>query len=72
MQALDVAQAAPLVQSSRGNGARLNGASHDNGDDMGRTPVAQRSALLDTVVQRLQRFGTYGRLKQVRPALCLL
>lgn len=66
MQALDVAQATPSVQSSRGNGA--NGGANGDGEDNGATPVGQRGALLDTVVQRLQRFGTYGRLKQVHPA----
>lgn len=66
VQALDVAQATPPLSSTNGNGARAPGVAMESRDrsDWG-FAAGQRGPLLDTVVQRLQRFGTYGRLKQV-------
>ena len=56
--------------ASNGNGASgsdgANGANGSNGTGTGAPGGAPRAGpLLDSVVQRLQRFGTYGRLKQV-------
>ena len=50
--------------TSNGNGA--NGANGSKGTGKGAPGGTPRAGpLLDSVVQRLQRFGTYGRLKQV-------
>lgn len=44
-----------------------------DGEGTGNGSNGAGGSLLDTVVQRLQRFGTYGRLKQVRwVARCVL
>jgi calcium-dependent protein kinase len=58
--------------SSSSNGSSSNGSSSAGRSRLRTQSLAGMRPLADTLVQRLQRYGTWGRLKQVRrtPAQC--